>query len=113
MLSCQPANSHGHQLLPTVKPNVLAPLPRSPCPAPTRRCAEPQPTAKESSKRYKAPFSLILGKYTQSRYDIRSTLTNPKATGLEHSSAGVMQSKITAVCFKTVIDGQVIAAICL
>lgn len=81
MLSCQPANSRGHQLLPTVKPNVLAPLLWSPCPALTHRCAEPQPAAEESSKCCKAPFSSILRKYTQSRYDIRNvTLTNPKAT---------------------------------
>lgn len=34
MLSCQPANGRGHQLLPTGKPNVLAPLLllQSPCP---------------------------------------------------------------------------------
>lgn len=79
MLSCQPAISYGHQLLPTVMPNVLALAAADP---PTHCCGEPQGTAEESSKFYKAPFSSLLRKYTQTRYDIRSALTNPKATGL-------------------------------
>lgn len=74
MLSCKPANSHGHHLLPGVKPNVLVPVAEVPCPAPTHHCAEPRPAAEESSKCYKAPFSSILRKYTQTRYGIRSSL---------------------------------------